>query len=1075
MAAPTWNTPTGNLGTVYENSSFVYAISASNVTSYYLISGTLPTGLTMNISTGLISGNIPPLKNAGTFTFTVRATNSSGISDRSFNIIVLNRAITWNVPANLTPAPVLHKSFFSTLISATDLGNPTVTYQLVSGQLPNGLTFDDNGLLSGYLTSISDVISITYNFTIQANGVSTSTQAFTFTVTSLGDPSPQWNTIGAYQLSPAQGVVGGDVGNIFANIPYSFQLESIVPAPGGPAATTYTIISGTLPIGMTLASNGLLSGTITTQDSAIFPFTVKISDGVTTSTRVFYIKTNFFNQDLIYWLIDETTFPVDLASMAAGDTIDFTVGSTSFQITKSAFQIEYNQGLLNTITAHKLPLATTLLVDETSSGTYAISKFYADTLYDSFELDVISSSAPFIFSLGTVAIGDKCTLQMNATTEQSWVRYKLSDGSSPLPAGLFVDENTGSLEGQVLDQAVGTYAFNITAYNYSVAEALDFSLDVIANSDSGPNKLAYRLSGYEKLQWITLENKDLIPAQSIYRSSDSNYGIQTASEIVILPDVLSITTDQVFAALQNEIPGWLQPSTFITTPVVDNNQNVICECVVLKFTDSFRRAAISHQVPVGKNPAPNPTVTVYPGGLDAIREIFLNNNYAYDTYTDWMNYYFSSNIANNSFFINNVVPQFLTGDKVVFTNQSLPNPFENGTNYYVIPLSATEFQLAASESDAFAGTRIAFDVNEAVDTSGTIQTFIAGTPIVYMNTGTASAVASAYNGKINLTPYGYYTILGLDNQIQDTFFQSFPGHNLNPGDPIIFDEEFVPEPFNYGSIYYAIVVDPITFKLAATQSDAAAGNPITITSATDDITGLPYVGAFKKIILTENNTIQVEEVNLRFKSPTNVFYLDDHFSLQQFTATESTNVNPALDTGSLITLTGHDLDTGQFVTFNGQVLTPELSNGVEYYVIRVTANTFRLSATYLGSFNNTFIQFSQAFSGLLAIDTGEAVFINTRNQFHSWATYTDSRFTTNQTSPVELGDIVQIIQTVSTLPSPFAVATNYYVIPMTSNNFQLATSLTNAQNGVFITFANDFRCDIVLESNNSELNWKRYF
>lgn len=1335
---PIWVTPAGNIGTVYENNTFVTAVSATDATSYYLISGDLPSGISLNTSSGLISGKIPVLKTAGTFTFTIRASNAYGIADRSFNIIVQNTGITWNVPSNL--GTILHKTFYSLMISASEPGVSSLTYEIISGSLPAGLTFDTNGLLSGYITIISSV-SQTYTFTIQATGTFVSTKTFTIVVTTIGSVSPQWNTIGAYQLSAAQGVIGGYIGNITKNIAFSFQLKSVEPFPAGALTTTYSMYSGVLPTGITLSSSGLISGTYSGDDAIEWPFTVQISNGINSVVRVFYLKTNSANIDNIYWLVDESLIPVDFSEISTGDIIDFTVNSVSYQLSKTDITVEISSTIISNIeTINALPLATTLLIQETNTGLYSIYKLDENNIYTVYYLQVIDGGTSFIFSVGTVIISDKCTLVLHAVAEKLWVRYEVTSGT--LPLGLYIDTNTGNICGQVQDQTLATYNFTVSAYNFTTSQPLDFSITVGKKADTGDQKLTYHLSGYEKTQWMEFYNKNLISPADVYRSSDENYGIQRKNEIVILSDVIATTTEQAFNILDKEIPTWLMPSEFISTPVIDSFNNVICDCVSLKFIDSFRRAAISHQIPIEKNPAPNPTKTVYPGGLDAIRNTLISGSKAYETYEDWMNYSFSTSLANNWFVIVDAVPGFLTGDKITFDDQILPSPFKNGVDYYVIPVTSTEFRLADSEANAFAGTYILFSINEITERSGTLKTFIAGIPLVYVTSGTGDSIASLYNSKANITPYGYYNITDTDNKIIDTFFQSLPGHNLATGDPIIFDEEFVPQPFNYGNVYYAIVVDDITFKLASSYTNALANTPITIISVINDQTNSTYVGAFKKVQLTNNGTVQVEEVNLRFSCPVNTLYLQDKYDYLNFStvtsgslvtaidqgstglylafnsidlssgivsvgdtvsgsgiasnttvagisvystvvtktaslnATNSANVaisdtsgiltgmtvqdeslptnipdgtevsgiydasvtsklNPGMlitdrttpssipddtiisainnnvistsrtitsieqsdtivfyptitvddtavqigagdtltflgssasgttnvvgsyasstviqvlniagiaegmlivnqtspgsipaqtivvsidkitskltlnntvtgvtyndviayyptiklsqvSTGNILTgttitfsldefdLTNHGFETGDTISFSNQVLPSPLVNDTVYYIIRDSNDYFRLALTYNDALNALPISFNSSFSGLIRDNNGLQFFINTSNTFTSDATYTDSKFTSTQTSLFNTGDVIQLIQTVDTLPAAFSEDTNYYVIPITSNTFRLATSMSNAQTGVFITFTSDFSCDIIIQNNNSEVNWRQY-
>ena len=59
-------------------------LHANNANIYSLISGNLPTGLTLS-SSGMLSGII---SNEGTFNFILRARNADGYADKSFSILV---------------------------------------------------------------------------------------------------------------------------------------------------------------------------------------------------------------------------------------------------------------------------------------------------------------------------------------------------------------------------------------------------------------------------------------------------------------------------------------------------------------------------------------------------------------------------------------------------------------------------------------------------------------------------------------------------------------------------------------------------------------------------------------------------------------------------------------------------------------------------------------------------------------------------------------------------------------------------------------------------------------------------
>jgi hypothetical protein len=92
---PSWTTAAGNLGTFLENSSVgTIQLTAtdpdSDTINYSIQSGTLPTGLGLNASTGAITGTTPSVSGDTTSSFTIRATANSKTVDRSFNIITKN-------------------------------------------------------------------------------------------------------------------------------------------------------------------------------------------------------------------------------------------------------------------------------------------------------------------------------------------------------------------------------------------------------------------------------------------------------------------------------------------------------------------------------------------------------------------------------------------------------------------------------------------------------------------------------------------------------------------------------------------------------------------------------------------------------------------------------------------------------------------------------------------------------------------------------------------------------------------------------------------------------------------------
>lgn len=93
---PTWNTAAGTIATCYDimRSGFTTSISATDpdsaaTISYSIVSGSLPTGMSLNASTGAITGTPNAVVSDTTYTFTARVTDNAGnTNDRTFSVIV---------------------------------------------------------------------------------------------------------------------------------------------------------------------------------------------------------------------------------------------------------------------------------------------------------------------------------------------------------------------------------------------------------------------------------------------------------------------------------------------------------------------------------------------------------------------------------------------------------------------------------------------------------------------------------------------------------------------------------------------------------------------------------------------------------------------------------------------------------------------------------------------------------------------------------------------------------------------------------------------------------------------------
>ncbi|PWK85924.1 outer membrane autotransporter protein [Fulvimonas soli] len=208
------------------------------------------------IASGTSIAYTPAPGYAGPDSFTYRATNGGGTSAPATATITVSPPSIVYAPASPLTATV--GAAYSQSLAGASGGAAPYTYALASGSLPAGVTLASDGTLSGTPTANGN-----FSFTVRATDSSTGTGPFSAT---SGPLTLTVNTpvIVYAPANPPAATVG---------VAYS---QSLASAGGGTAPYTYALASGSLPPGITLASNGTLSGTAIA--GGTFNFTVTATD-----------------------------------------------------------------------------------------------------------------------------------------------------------------------------------------------------------------------------------------------------------------------------------------------------------------------------------------------------------------------------------------------------------------------------------------------------------------------------------------------------------------------------------------------------------------------------------------------------------------------------------------------------------------------------------------------------------------------------------------------------------------------------------------------------------------------------
>ena len=158
LVITTTSLPGGQVGVGY--SQTLQATGGVTPYTWSVLSGSLPSGLSLGSSTGTVSGTPSA---SGTSNFTVRVTDSQGTPDTDDQAlsITVNPAADLVITTTSLPDGAVDLAYSQTL--AATGGLPPYTWSTVSGSLPSGLSLNSSsGVISGTPTATG-----TSNFTVR--------------------------------------------------------------------------------------------------------------------------------------------------------------------------------------------------------------------------------------------------------------------------------------------------------------------------------------------------------------------------------------------------------------------------------------------------------------------------------------------------------------------------------------------------------------------------------------------------------------------------------------------------------------------------------------------------------------------------------------------------------------------------------------------------------------------------------------------------------------------------------------------------------------------------------------------
>jgi hypothetical protein len=422
---------TRTLAAEVNNQPYAQSLLASGGTPGYtwnIASGSLPQGLVLNPSTGLISGT-PAGGQSATFTAQVSDKgNPAQTATASFIIAVPAPPITTSSSA--FPSVIMGGSYSQTLSASG--GTAPYTWSLTSGTLPSGISLSPSGAITGAAS-----VSGSSTFTATVSDSSSPVQYASISKTIVVTPTPL--TVTAPSIPNTR--VGGTVSQSFA-------------VTGGTAAYKWRVTSGTLPAGLNLSPTGVITGVVMQSGAATFTATAT-----------------------------DSSTPVQSASATAA----IVVAPTPLIITSSTLSTvgigtSYSQTLQATggsapytwsITAGSLPAGMSLAA---STGT--ISGIPTTAGSSTISIKVTDSSSPAqVTSASTVLVVAPTLLSIPSTTLAAYTEgsayaqslqavggtapYTWSINSGQLPAGLSLS-SSGVISGVPTSTSSSSFVVTVT-------------------------------------------------------------------------------------------------------------------------------------------------------------------------------------------------------------------------------------------------------------------------------------------------------------------------------------------------------------------------------------------------------------------------------------------------------------------------------------------------------------------------------------------------------------------------------------------------------------------------------------
>jgi len=529
-------------------------------------------------------------------------------------------------------------STYSLQLEANTSDSTAITYSIIAGSLPTGMSLTSTGLLTGTPAEVAK--RTLYTFVVRATAGSTITDR-TFSLDIDGQDNPVFTTAsGQLQLADSTRV---GLYWVLDGERVDFQFEATDGDRAVGRDMRFEIQSGILPPGLSLSEAGELTGICrltddyfedsTRQIAMTFPVTCRVTDGTSVTTQ----ENHIFVYSAAYWNVNNPSITADMTEINNFPiTMDLSSQRRPVFLTDTA---------LGTFRHDNQVVIKIDIEDADSTGNSFVYSLQGGTLPTGLQIDSNSGEifgflprqgevqADFVFTmratrtmdtgqqvftdksftmtvLGDIDIGIQFTTDTNVGTLHADIPstlniqadpeqpnrvlfYKLTSGS--LPPGIILSplgNLVGTIRSSDFTDSTRSYTFTVTVSDQYEELAATKTFTVLV--DIPFTSIEYgtfegQATSFidENIFYNIAQDPNINSPEEIYRPEDTNFGMKLTPKMLMVAGVET----QTLTTYQNQMESNHAPITLyfgdLKTAVAKQNGTVIYEVVYLDIVDKF--------------------------------------------------------------------------------------------------------------------------------------------------------------------------------------------------------------------------------------------------------------------------------------------------------------------------------------------------------------------------------------------------------------------------------------------------------------------------------------------------------